>query len=255
MSLCIGMGQMLVEGGAPGANMVRAAGMVAAGSAAGCDIVVLPECLDLSWTHPSARERAEPIPGETAASIQGLARKYGVYVAAGLTERYQGKIYNASILADDKGKVILHHRKINILDIARDMYSVGTGLNVVDTPWGKVGMLICADLFPETRALGEAVARMGAKVVLSPSAWAVPADHDNRSDPYGSLWQGAYRSLSLEFEMSIVGVSNVGVIDGGPWAGHKCIGCSLAMGPGGKELFMAPYGVDAAGLHVVHCPV
>ena len=28
---------------------------------------------------------------------------------------------------------------------------------------------------------------------------------------------------------------------GGPWAGRKCIGCSLAVGPGGAILAEGPY--------------
>ena len=42
--------------------------------------------------------------------------------------------------------------------------------------------------------------------------------------------------------MTVVGVSNVGWITDGPWKGRKCIGCSLAVGPGGAILAQGPYG-------------
>ena len=45
--------------------------------------------------------------------------------------------------------------------------------------------------------------------------------------------------------MTVIGVSNVGPITGGPWAGRKCIGCSLAVGPGGEILAEGPYGEAA----------
>jgi predicted amidohydrolase len=49
------MGQMRVEGGAPDANLDRAVEMIRKAAAARCDVVVLPECLDLGWTWPEAR--------------------------------------------------------------------------------------------------------------------------------------------------------------------------------------------------------
>ena len=77
---------------------------------------------------------------------------------------------------------------------------------------------------------------MGAQLILSPSAWAVDADHDNAREPYGKLWLDAYAELARLYDVTVVGVSNVGWLTAGPWAGRKCIGCSLAVGPGGSVL-------------------
>jgi len=54
----LAMGQMLVEGGRPDANLARAEQMIVDAAHAGRDIVVLPECLDFGWGDPSARELA-----------------------------------------------------------------------------------------------------------------------------------------------------------------------------------------------------
>ena len=89
------------------------------------------------------------------------------------------------------------------------------------------------------------------QILLSPSAWAVPAEHDPTVEPYGSLWEGSYRTLASLYAMPVLGVSNVGWVTGGPWAGRKCIGCSLAVGPRGEILAKGPYGVDAEKLIVV----
>jgi len=92
------------------------------------------------------------------------------------------------------------------------------------------------------------LARMGAQVILSPSAWAVPADHDNDREPYGQLWRDAYGELCRLYDVTVLGVSNVGPMTGGPWRGRRCIGCSLAMGPGGRVLAQGPYGAAAEAL-------
>jgi predicted amidohydrolase len=247
----LAIGQMLVDGGRPQENLSRAADFIVQAGQLGCQIVVLPECLDAGWAHPSAREFAAEIPGPTSDVFCRAARKSGLHVVAGLTERSADRIYNAAVLIDDHGRVLLKHRKINLLDIEQGIYSTGDRLGVAETEHGVIGLNICADNFPDSLALGHALARMGAQVLLSPSAWAVPADHDPVAEPYGALWENAYRSLARLYEMPVVGASNVGWIQGGPWTGRKCIGCSLAIGPGGETLAKGPYGEDAQQLLVV----
>ncbi|HJZ55904.1 MAG TPA: carbon-nitrogen hydrolase family protein, partial [Gemmataceae bacterium] len=71
--------------------------------------------------------------------------------------------------------------------------------------------------------------------------------HDNTADPYGKLWLDSYTELARLYDVTVIGVSNVGWIAGGPWAGRKCIGCSLAVGPGGV-LARGPYGERAGAV-------
>ena len=251
----VGMAQMLVEGGAPEANLTRAAAMVGRAAAAGCDVVVLPECLDVGWMHPAARELAQPIPGPASDRLAAAAVAGSVHVAAGLTERAGDRIYNTAVLLGPDGRVLLKHRKINELDIADGVYAIGDSLGVAHTPLGTVAISVCADNFPDTLVFAHAQARMGAQLLLSPSAWAVEAGHDDATDRYGRLWEAGYTSVARLFDMGVVGVSNVGRLTGGPWAGRKCIGCSLAVGPGGTILARGPYGAAAEELTVVSVPI
>lgn len=254
VSYKLAMGQMLVEGGCPEANLERAAAMIEAAGRAGCEIVVLPECLDLGWTDPSARDIAEPIPGRYSDVLSRAASDSALYVTAGLTERTGSRVYNAAVLIAPNGEIVLKHRKINELTIAQDLYSVGDRLSVVETPYGIAGITICADNFPDSLVLAHALARMGCQILLSPCAWAVEANHDNSLEPYGALWRGAYETLTGLYDLTVAGVSNVGWLRGGPWMGRKCIGCSLAVGPGGRVLAQGPYGESAESLIVVDVP-
>jgi predicted amidohydrolase len=247
----IGMGQILVEGGNVDANLSRAVSMIAAARAAGCSIVVLPECLDLGWTWPDARTLACPIPGPRSSLLATEARRQSIYVVAGLTERDGDRVYNAGVLLSPDGELLTTHRKINELDIGRDLYDTGDSVRVTHTPIGTIGITICADNFPDSLMFGHSIARMGGHLLLSPCAWAVDADHDNVREPYGDLWLGAYGQLTRLYDITVVGVSSVGWLTGGPWKGRKCIGNSIAMGPGGKVLARGPYGVDAVFLTIV----
>ena len=247
----LGLGQMLVEGGRIEENLRRAEEMAKTGSREGCQVIVLPECLDTGWTDPSARELARPIPGETSDRVCQAAKDNEIMIVAGLTELCSSRIYNSAVLIDETGKILLKHRKINVLKIAQDLYSIGNILSVTETRFGLVGVNICADNFQNSLAIGHVLARMGAHFIFSPSAWAVKADHDNTKQPYGEEWMKSYKQLCNLYGITVVGVSNVGWLTGGPWKGRKVIGCSLAVGPKGEILAQGPYGSDAETLITV----
>jgi predicted amidohydrolase len=143
------------------------------------------------------------------------------------------------------GNLLLKHRKLNELDIGHDLYMQGDRLNVASTELGTIGVLICADAFADGHVLLRSLGYMGADVILSPSAWAVPPGHDNAKDPYGDIWRVPYRSTARDFQLWVAGVSNVGPIVDGPWRDWNCIGCSLVFDPAGNEILQAPYGPEA----------
>lgn len=211
------MGQMRVEGGEPERNLERATRMIQRARKEDCAIVVLPECLDLGWTHPAARLLAEPIPGRYSVPLCEAARAANMYVVAGLTERKGERLYNAAVLISPEGEILRKHRKINELAFARELYATGASLAVSKTPLGTIAINICADNFPDSLTLGHSLGRMGARLLLSPCAWAVEADHDNSQDPYGQMWRESYTALAKQYGMTVVGVSNVGWMTGGPW--------------------------------------
>jgi predicted amidohydrolase len=238
--------QMLVEGGLPDANLRRAGERIARAADQGAQVVVLPETFDAGWTHPSARTAAEPIPdGRWCLLLRESARRHGVYVCAGLTERKGDRLFNAAVLIGPGGEALLHHRKLNELDIARDLYAQGDRLGVVHAPLGTVGVMICADAFARGQVVSRTLGLMGAQLILSPGAWAVPADHDDARDPYGQIWLDNYVPVAREHRLWIAGVSNVGWLRAGPWAGRKCIGSSLLIRPDGRVAVRGPYGADA----------
>ena len=239
--------QMAVVAGDKPRNLAHARELIVDAAQHGAELMVLPEVMDLGWTHPSALTDASLIPeGEPCRLLSEIARQHGIYVCAGLVERAgDGQIYNAAVILDRTGQVILHHRKLNELDIAHHLYAQGDRLGVCHTDLGTLGLLICADAFAEGHVISRTLGYMGADIILSPSSWAVRPDHDNTVEPYGDEWRAAYGPVARDFGLWMVGVSNVGPIPAGAWAGWRCIGCSLVMGPDGREVIQGPYGMDA----------
>ena len=238
--------QMYVTPGDLQKNLAHADKLIAEAAAKGAVVVLLPEVMDLGWTHPSAKQYADKIPGgKTFRSLAAAAKKNNIWVCCGIVERDGEAVYNAAVIIDNKGDLQIKHRKLNELDIAHDVYAQGDRLSVCKTPWGTFGLMICADGTATDHVLTRSLCYMGADVILSPSSWAVPADHDNAKDPYGKTWRDAYIPVAKEFSVWIASASNVGPVTEGPWKNWKCIGCSLIIGPDGKEEVMGPYGENA----------
>jgi len=229
----VGMGQLLVEGGEPQRNLERADLMVRRAAQEKCDIVLLPECLDLAWTHPSAKREAQPVPGPYSALLSKSAKENNIYICAGLTEQARDKVYNCAVLIDSTGDIILKYRKINLLTVGQEFYQVGDSLSVAETPLGTIGVNICSDNYVDGLPIGHTLARMGAQVILSPSSWTVDYSYTESDDPYGDKWIKPYATLAGLYGLVIIGTTSVGVIVGGPYEGRKMVGCSLAVGPKG----------------------
>ena len=245
-SFTLALCQMNVVGGDRPANLAHAGEMIARAAKEGAQFVLLPEAMDLGWTDPSALSDAEPIPGGISFSyLADKARKHSVYVCSGLIEKAGDKVFNSAVIINPEGELILLHRKLNELGIGHPYYALGDRLNVCKTEYGTIGLMICADASTGDHVIPRALAYMGADVILSPSSWAVPPDHDNNKKPYGGMWKEAYKPVAKDFRVWIASCSNVGWMTGGPWKGWKGIGCSMVIGPGGSDMLHAPYGVDA----------
>ena len=251
----IGMIQMNVEYHDPMHNLAHAENLVAQAAAMGAEICILPECMDLGWATPDAIAYAQPVPGTISSRLCEIARMHQVWLVSGLTERSDNKLYNAALLISNEGKILLKHRKINILSDVEYMYRVGDRLCVADTPFGVIGISICADNLSPSLCLGHSLARMGAQLLLSPSAWAVTPDRNVITHPYGQEWHSPYSTLSKLYHIPVIGVSNVGDMPHGVWKGWKAIGNSIAYDSDGTCVAVLPYGVDAETVHVIEVTV
>ena len=245
-TLKIAMAQMLVEGGAKQNNLNRAVERIEEAAKNKADIILLPEAMDLGWTHSAAKTEAEPIPGGSTFKILAKAAKENkMFVCAGIIEKDGDRIFNAAVLINRKGELILKHRKINELDIAHNLYDQGDRINVCETEFGTIGLLICADASSKDYILPRSVGYLGADLILLPCSWAVPPDYDNIKEPYGGMWSDAFQSVCKEFILNIAAVSNVGKIVDGPWKDWDCIGNSMFVENGGEKITVLPFGLNA----------
>jgi predicted amidohydrolase len=198
------------------------------------DIAIFPESSILGWENPDAHKMAASIPGADSDRIAALARKHGLMIAIGLDEKDGDKLYDSAILVDKTGKLLWKHRKINVLpELMTPPYSRGRAedIGVVDTEFGRIAVLICADTFDIsfTRRMKE----LKPDLMIVPYGWAAP---DNQWPEHSKLLEILVKSVSKTVQCPIAGVDLVGEMTHGPWAGQTYGGSSFVADGTGKIL-------------------
>ncbi|WP_313529892.1 carbon-nitrogen hydrolase family protein [Anaerotignum sp.] len=191
----------------PEENLVEAKKMLDKAAKESVDIAVFPEMFacpyDNSCFPRFAMDKNDPFLME----IGNAALEYGIYIVAGsVPEKCNDKIYNTSFVFDPKGHRIARHRKIHLFDIdveggqrfmESDVLSPGQDFTTFDTPWGKIGLMICYDIrFPEVARL---LALQGANGII------VPAAFNMTTGP--AHWEFSFRARALDNQVFMAGVA------------------------------------------------
>lgn len=225
---------LCIDGDAEG-NFKRIENALEVAAAGKAKLACFPESAVLGWENPDAYRLAGPIPGPHSERVAALARKYKMMICIGIDELAEpGHLYDSAILVDARGRLVLKHRKLNVLpELMSPPYSVGKpeDISAADTPLGRIAVLICADTFTE-----EYVRRVGSfkpDVLLVPFGWAAPitawpqhAEKLRKTVAQTAQWAGC----------PVVGTDLVGLITHGPWMGQTYGGQSVVADGKGRIL-------------------
>jgi predicted amidohydrolase len=218
------------SGGDPG-TIVREA-------RAAAHIVLFPEMYSNGYApfdrdDPAAHARwlagAQAVDGDFVGQFRGAARASGVHVVATFLEAAQPKPFNAAVLIDPRGDVVLHHRKVHICDFDTPEFACARGetfdVTAIETSAGpvRVGLMICMDReFPEAARV---LSRKGAEIALVPNCCALANDPD-----CGDVRIAQMRGRAFETVMGIA-VAN--------YPAPRCDGHSFAVDARGRIIVMA----------------
>ncbi len=226
------MAQIFLLDGDVAGNFARIENAIIEAKSKGADIVTFPESSLLGWLNSAAHKRANPIPGPDSDRLCALAKKYAVHLCIGLDEKENQSLYGAALLIDDNGKILLKHRKINVLsELMTPPYSVGGPVETVETKFGRIGMLICADSFQD-----DVLAKMQAKkpsLLLIPYGWA--ADESEWPE-HGKELEQVVQNAAKKVGCPVIGTDLIGEISDGPWKGKTYGGQSYAADKTGKVI-------------------
>jgi N-carbamoylputrescine amidase len=132
------------------ANLRRADALLRKAHEAGAELAVLPElfntgygfCLDFS-------PYAETCDGPTLRHLRARSRQWRMVIAAGFVERAGHHLHDALALVSPDGDVHVY-RKRHLVFWERSRFHPGRKPLVVSTPFGRVGVAICADMIYRT---------------------------------------------------------------------------------------------------------
>jgi nitrilase len=179
-------------------------------AAQGAALVVFPEAFvpaypDWVWrTTPWAdnewyarfADQSVEIPSPACDALGAVAADTGTYLAIGVNERDGGTIYNTLLYFGPDGALLGKHRKLIPTGGERLVWGQGDGstLSVFDTPFGRIGGLICWENYmPLARA---AMYQQHVDIYLAPT-W------DN-----SDVWVSSMRHIAKEGGCYVVGVNS-----------------------------------------------
>jgi nitrilase len=150
---------------------------------------------DREW-YARWSDQCVDVPGPACDALGGIAADTGVYLAIPVNERDGGTIYNTLLYFAPDGALLGKHRKLVATGGERLVWGPGDGstLFTFDTPFGRVGGLICWEHYmPLARA---AMYEQHVDVLLAPT-W------DN-----SDVWVSSMRHIAKEGRCYVLGITS-----------------------------------------------
>lgn len=168
----------------------------------GAQVIVMPEAaipgylsadLQTAWRDPVRRPNpkdgrslegiAEAADGPSAQRFHAVAKELKVFLVATLIERAESNAppsvdyYNTALLIGPDGTVACHYRKLHPWARGEATWAQkgDRGLGTCETPYGKLGVMICYDISCGTV---ERLKDAGVKTILYPIGWVCPNAND-----------------------------------------------------------------------------
>ena len=243
----------------PNENLAKAEWKIREAAARGAQIICLQELFRSQYFCREENHEmfalAEPIPGPSTQTLGKLARELGMVIIASLFERRAAGVYHntAAVIGADGG-IIGIYRKMHIPDdplyFEKFYFTPGDlGFLNFDTPFGRIGTLVCWDQwYPEGARLSSLA---GASILFYPTAigW-----HPSEKTQYGAAqldaWKTIQRSHAIANGIYVAAVNRVG-FEGPRERGIEFWGSSFVADPFGQVI--AEASLDREEILVVEC--
>ncbi|MFJ4210880.1 carbon-nitrogen hydrolase family protein [Paenarthrobacter sp. NPDC089675] len=200
------------------------------------DLVVLPELWTGLGLSPHRKpENISQANGYVDKELEAIAAEHDCYIVGSSYREIGGRMTNTAVLIGPHGQVG-SYTKTHLFDASNrtditnpsnesDKVTAGSELPVFETPFGPIGVTICADLrFPEPYRV---LALKGARILINCSAFLAPrADH----------WEFLLRARAVENQAFVVASGQFGEE---PASGTRFVGRSMVVDPWGLVIATA----------------
>lgn len=210
-------------------NLERGLALAAEAADSGATLIVLPELVATGYafaTRAEAFAHGEEVPsGPTVRAWEEFARERDVHVVAGLAERDGPRLFDTAVLVGPDGYVG-RYRKTHLWNTEKLWFTPGDeGYPVFETPLGRIGLLICWDIwFPEVPRL---LAMQGADIICGANNWVWTPP---------PIFDASGKCMAAYLTMTAAHVNNVVIAAAnrvGTDRDARFLGCSLIAGTNG----------------------
>ena len=158
------------------------------------DVIVFPEDSYFDADARSDAQGPEPLDGYFVTQMCALAKRLHVNLIPGtfMCQADNGKYYNTALFINRDGEIIGRYNKMHLMKaIGYDESQYvegGTEAAVIDTDFGRIGLMVCYDLrFPE---LARGMAQEGADIIFVPAYFPAGNPLPPRTDHWDTLVKG-----------------------------------------------------------------
>lgn len=206
------------------ANLDTSLGWIDRAAEGGASLVVLPECCLSGYIFAdtdAAAQHATSIDGPAIAAWRARAARHGLTLVAGIIEAADDGLYDSAVVIPPDGEVTTY-RKLHLWNSERSLYRPGNRAVIADTPVGRIGLMICYDLwFPE---LSRTLVLGGAQMIACPANWAGNPRMKAPLDAHGqAMGFHVARSTACVNEVPVIVADRVGQEADLTFLGNSCI--------------------------------
>ncbi len=200
-------------------NVEKTVKMIRQAAKKGAQIICLQELFQTPYfpivEGVNKDDYAETIPGPTTIAMSKLAKELNVVIIVPVYEKAKnGKYYNSAVVYNVDGKSLGIYHKIHIPHdpgfYETEYFEEGKdGYKVFNTPYGKIGVLICFDQwFPEA---ARACRLAGAEIIFYPTAIANILGYVPPEGNWHDAWETNMRGHAISNGVTVVAVNRTGV--------------------------------------------
>ncbi len=128
-------------------NLHAALAHVAEAAARGADVVCLPEAVLTTNVSADEAHTAERWRGEHTQAFAAAARTHGIDVVAPYYVRQGVRVYSQATVLGRDGSVAGFYRKVQLNGAETGWLAAGERLPVIRLSWGRVGLMLCFDVY------------------------------------------------------------------------------------------------------------
>jgi nitrilase len=218
-------------------NLLVVDRLVAEAAKAGAALVALPENFALMGDHELDKVNVKETDGVGLIQdfLAATAKKYSVWIVGGtvpIAGDAPNKVRAACLVYNDQGERVARYDKMHLFDVSvpgteevyreSDSIEAGDQSQVIDTPFGKLGVAVCYDLrFPE---FFRNLSKQGVEILVVPSAFT--------AETGAAHWEVLLRARAVENLCYVIAPNQGGFHKNG----RKTFGHSMIIDPWGVVL-------------------